>query len=136
MKLQSGNMNHNGLTLIELLIVMSTISILAAIGLGSDGYFNSKDVAGHLESVTPATPSGSIVSVGTGAPVFQANVAIKQDNGMYIYFSTEDRQWASFEGDKAKGKCVKAKIYPYAPWQFSKAGIYHRGRLLSVNDCK
>jgi prepilin-type N-terminal cleavage/methylation domain-containing protein len=133
----------NGFTLIELLIVLAIFFILAVIigggardSVGVYGYFYSKDVSGHLESVTSAMPSGSIVGTNFGTPVFQASIVIKDNNGVYVTFSTEDRQWASFVGDRAIKKCVKARIFPYAPWRFSKAGTYHSGRLLSVKDCQ
>lgn len=131
---------QSGFTLIELMIVLIIIGILATVFLGGEsevglyGYLKSQDINGRLESVTTAIPEGAIVGVGQ-APVFQASVIIKQSDDSYLTFSTDDRQWASFIGEKAKGKCVQARIYPYAPWMLSKAETYHGGRLLSVRDC-
>jgi prepilin-type N-terminal cleavage/methylation domain-containing protein len=135
--------HRGGFTLIELMIVVSIVGILLIIlassiggGVGLYGYFKSQDVNGRLESVASAMPAGSIVGPGATQPVFQAAVVIKRDDASYITFSTDDRQWAPFIGDKAQGKCVNARIYPYAPWALSKAGTYYGGRLLSVSDCK
>ena len=33
-------------------------------------------------------------------------------------------------GTVRKGDKIKAKAFPYAPWDFNKAGTYHGGRLL------
>ena len=129
---------QNGFTLIEVMIVVAIIGILAALllggGVGLYGYMKSQDVSGRLDSVASAMPEGAIVG-GSAAPVFQASVIIKKNDGSYLTFSTDDRQWASFIGNKANGKCVQARIYPYAPWALSKGGAYHSGRLLGVRDC-
>lgn len=131
---------RNGFTIIELMITFAIIGILATVllgglsGVGLYGYLKSQDISGRLESVTSAMPEGAIVGTGH-APVFQASVVIKQSDSSYLTFSTDDRQWASFIGDRARGKCVQARIYPYAPWMLSKGGTYHGGRLLSVRDC-
>lgn len=133
---------EHGFTLIELTIVLAIVGIITAWALrgsgdsaGIYGYLNSKDVSGRLESVTSAMPAGSIVGNNYNANVFQAGVVIKEADGSLISFSTQDRQWASFEGNKAQGKCVTARIFPYAPWELSKAKTYHAGRLLSVKEC-
>lgn len=132
--------SQNGLTLIELMVLVAAIGILTSIafafsfgGVSLYGYFNSKDVSGHLESVTSAMPAGSIVT--TDEVVFQASVLVREGSGAYVSFSTDDRQWASFIADKSQGKCVDVRIFPYAPWNISKAGTYYGGRLLSVKDC-
>ncbi len=134
--------DNSGFTLIELLIVLAILGILASVflggstgGVGIYGYIKSQDVSGRLESVSSAMPEGAIVG-GYSAPVFQASVLLKQPDGTQLSFSTDDRQWASFLGEKAKGKCVQARIFPYAPWALSKAGTFHSGRLLAVRDCE
>ena len=131
-----------GLTLIELMIVTAIIGIVAAVllsgtggGVGLYGYMKSKDVSGQLESVTSAMPDGAIVQSGE-APVFQASVLLIQPDGSLLLFSTDDRQWASLIGEKAKGKCFDVRVFPYAPWQLSKAGTFHGGRILSVKECR
>lgn len=133
--------HSNGFTLIELMIVIAILGILSAVllsgtggGVGLYGYIKAKDVSGRLESVTSAMPDGAIVGSGL-APVFQASVLLKQPDGSLLSFSTDDRQWASLIGEKAKGKCVDVRIFPYAPWKLSKAGTFHGGRILVVKEC-
>lgn len=132
---------QSGFTLVELLIVITIISFLLAVLASSNfgpsvlyGYMKSKEVEGRLESVTSAMPEGALVSSTQGS-IFQASVMIKLADGQFTTFSTDDRQWVSLLGDKASGKCVTAKIFPYAPWQLSKAGTYYGGRLLAVKNC-
>ncbi len=63
--------------------------------------------------------------------LFSFAVAIKIADGEIVTASTEDRQWSVAE----VGKCVEAKFYPYAPWQFDKAGTYYNARLLKLYEC-
>lgn len=133
--------HQSGFTLIELMIVMAIVGILLSIFASSRygpstlyGYMYSKDVTGQVESVTSAMPEGALVS-STQESIFQASVMIKLSNGEFTTFSTDDRQWASLLGAKANGKCVSAKVFPYAPWQIDKAGTYYGGRLLNVKNC-
>jgi prepilin-type N-terminal cleavage/methylation domain-containing protein len=130
-----------GFTLIELMIVTAILGILASVllsgtggGVGLYGYMKAKDVSGQLESVTSAMPDGAIVQSGA-TPVFQASVLLKQLDGSLLSFSTDDRQWASLIGERAKGKCVDVRVFPYAPWELSKAGTFYGGRILSVKEC-
>lgn len=125
-----------GFTLIELIIVLVIIgTIVSVVGVNFYGYIFSEEVSGRLESVETAMPEGAIVSTTTGSQVFSAAVSIRQDTGEYVTFSTEDRQWAAYRGEKTAGKCATAKVFPYAPWSISKAGTFYNGRLLKVWDC-
>lgn len=132
--------NNGGFTLLQLLFVIAIIGIITASistislnGVNLYSWYYSKDISGKLDSVTSAMPPGGIVN--TTSSVFQAGVVIKQSDGSYITFTTDDRQWAAFIGDKVNGKCVTARVYPYAPWELSKAGTYYAGRLLNTSDC-
>lgn len=128
-------MKKNGFTLIELLIVLVIVGILALlIGSTGYGYFFSKKVSGELVSVSSAAPDGGMVIGNNTKVAFSSAVMLKQKDGAYVTFSTEDRQWATLRDPKLAGKCVTAKIYPYAPWEFGKSDTYHNGRLLSVAD--
>lgn len=66
--------------------------------------------------------TGSEVSIG---------IILKVNDQMYSA-SSEDRQWLAVE----KEMCVRASLYPYAPWELMKSGSFHSARLVAVIDCK
>lgn len=128
-------------SLIEVMIVLAIIGIGASVMMSFFGrpsviydYLKSQDVSGRLESVSSAMPAGVLVGGVPGTAVIQASIVIKQNDGTLATFSTDDRQWAAFAGDAAKGKYTTARIHPYAPWEFGKAGTYHNGRLLLIKE--
>jgi len=128
----------NGFTLIELMIVVAIIAILAGgllnVGsVGIYGFMNSKHVTGDIVSVTSAIPENGMV-VGNGTSIFSAAVMLKSKNGEYVSFSSDDRQWATLRSKEFVGTCVTATVYPYAPWNLSKAGTLHGGRLMSFTN--
>lgn len=123
-------------SLIELMIGLAIVGILSSMVVGLFGgpsviygYFKSKDVSGQLESVASAMPAGSLVGAVPGTPVFQASVVIKQGDGSLVTFSTDDRQWAAFVGDAAKGKCATARITR------TRRGNSARRARTSMGDC-
>ncbi len=128
---------RNGFTLIELLIVIAIIAIVLVPLTGAFpiyGYLNSKEVVGVIDKVVPILEDGGIAAGPAAAQLAKSTaISIKLQNGQYFTFSSEDRQWFTLKGEKDK-KCVKAKVFPYAPWNFTKAGTYFNGRLIEMAD--
>jgi hypothetical protein len=112
------------------LIALVVVSTVLALTWGYP-YIFSREVTGTLESMEAALPGGTVVA-SSSSMAFSAGVMIKDADGTYITFSTEDRQWATLR-DK-KGVCVTARIFPYGWWNFSRAGTYYNGRLINVSD--
>lgn len=128
-------LRNKGFTLIELIIAVVIVGIVVAvIGGNFYGYIFSEKVTGELVSVTSAAPDGGMVVGNNTKAAFSSAVMLKQKGGAYVTFSTEDRQWASLRDPKFAGKCITAKVFPYAPWNFGKSGTYYNGRLLTVAD--
>lgn len=132
--------SRKGFTLIELMIVICVIGIFASVllsssvgGVGIYGYLNSKQVSGDIVSVTSALPDSGIV-VSPGQDAFSAAVLLRMNNSEIVSFSTDDRQWATLRDKKYVGMCVVATVFPYAPWDFGKAGTFHGGRLLRFSE--
>ncbi|MES2606514.1 MAG: hypothetical protein V4603_16385 [Pseudomonadota bacterium] len=94
-------------------------------------YVFSREITGTLESMEAALPNGAVIT-NASSSAFSAGVMIKNAEGVYITFSTEDRQWATLR-DKI-GVCVTARIFPYGWWNFSRSGTYYNGRLIGVSD--
>lgn len=100
-------------------------------------YIFARNVHGVIVKVEK--PTAPVAVVGTGEEsskmaekqLFSFAVAIKVKDGEIVTASTEDRQWSVAE----VGLCVEAKFYPYAPWNFDKAGTYYNARLLKMYEC-
>ena len=100
-------------------------------------YIFARKVEGIIVKVEK--PTAPVAVVGTGEEsskmaekqLFSYAVAVKIADGEIVTSSTEDRQWSVAE----IGKCVEAKFYPYAPWQFDKSGTYYNARLLKMYEC-
>jgi prepilin-type N-terminal cleavage/methylation domain-containing protein len=122
-----------GFTLIELMIVVAIIGIFAMM-LPIYGWLNSKVVVGTVDKIVPLLEDGGM-AVGEGAARMAKSTAVslKLSDGGFFTFSSEDRQWFALKGETGK-KCVKAKAFPYAPWNFSKSGTYYGGRLLEMAE--
>lgn len=119
----------SGFSLMPIIVV----AMIAIVGLGIVGgiagniygFVNAKQVTGIVESVDNLTPQGVFRS-GDGEIKYSFAVSIETDDGIIFNFSAEDRQWGAVKvGDK-----ITAKAFPYAPWNFFKAGTYHGGRLI------
>jgi hypothetical protein len=113
-----------------LLGLLAIVVIGAAVTVGYP-YLFAREIVGTLESVETALPGGTIVTNSSTA-AFSAGVMVREADGSYVTFSTEDRQWATLR-DK-RGLCVRAKIFPYGWWNISRAGTWYNGRLLDVSD--
>jgi hypothetical protein len=114
------------------ILVSGLLLVIAVIALTwGYPYVFSREVTGTLESMEAALPNGTIVT-NSSTTAFSAGVMIRDADGSYITFSTEDRQWATLR-DK-QGLCVTARIFPYGWWNFSRAGTYYNGRLIRVSD--
>lgn len=100
-------------------------------------YIFAKDIEGQVVRVERLVdPLAVAVMNGKDGPstkMFSFAVAVKdQKTGEIFTGSTEDRQWAAVEGE---GFCGVARFFPYAPWQFDKAGTYYGVRLLKLWSC-
>jgi len=121
---------RKGISLVEIFIGIIVLGIIGAVGGGifacCYGYLNAKTVEGTVESIQNLTPAGVYGGTGTDKTVtYSFAVSIETDEEIFG-FSAEDRQWGTVKvGDK-----VKAKVFPYAPWNFGKSGTYYGGRLL------
>ena len=96
----------------------------------------SKTVQGRVEAVEklqiPVAVIGGSQNNSLGSrELFSFAVAIRQEDGDTVTASSEDRQWTVI----SKGMCVKAKLFPYPPWDFEKGGTYFNARLLDPYDC-
>lgn len=92
-------------------------------------------IKGEVIGIDRVTQPTTIIGPGSQIPpsqVFSFAIAIKDKKGEIFTSSSEDRQWAIVE----KGQCVEAKFFPYAPWQFEKAGTYYGARLLKIFPCE
>ena len=118
-------MNKKGLTLVELMV--GVVIVLVAGGMlfgGCYGVMNAKTVTGTVQSIENLTP-GMVANNNSGSVEYSFAVSI--DVGDEIFsFSATDRQWATVK----VGEVVKAKAFPYVPWNFQKAGTFHGGRLI------
>lgn len=113
-----------------LLITLAVIVVGLALTWGYP-YVFAREVTGTLESVEAALPGGTVVT-NASTTAFSAGVMIREADGNYITFSTEDRQWATLR--EKQGICVTAKIFPYGWWNLSRGRTYYNGRLLGVRD--
>jgi hypothetical protein len=111
---------------VSIFVMCAFVLISFVFGYGYK-YIYSKTVTGELTSVEKLVDGGII---STQNVAFSFAVAIKTNEGV-ITSSSEDRQWAVTKA----GMCVEAKLFPYPPWEFEKAGTYHGARLLRVINC-
>ncbi len=58
-------------------------------------------------------------------------VAIRQIDALTYTMKTQDSQWGLVE----PGRCVRARILPYPPWNLKHSGSYHGAILLNLKDC-
>jgi hypothetical protein len=90
-----------------------------------------KTVTGEVVSIanlTPGTMFGNRPGVPAGGVAYSFAVAIKADDGTIYSASAEDRQWAAVK----EGYRVRATLFPYSPWNWSKQGTYQGARLRQV----
>lgn len=114
------------------ILVSLLVIVLAGLALTFGyPYLFAREIVGTLESVETALPGGTIVTNSSTA-AFSAGVMVRDQDGNYVTFSTEDRQWATLRD--RKGLCVRAKIFPYGWWNLARAGTWYNGRLLDVRD--
>lgn len=100
-------------------------------------YIFSKNVDGVLQQVERVQLNVALMQTAGGAndtvnpQLFSFAVAIRQDDGVIMTASAEDRQWAAAR----PGNCVTATYYPYPPWRFDKAGTFYNARLDKQYEC-
>lgn len=105
------------------------------------GFFNyypyifAKRVTGEIINVERVDVPMTILSrPGTemNPQVFSFAVAVKDKLTNEIFTaSSQDRQWAVVRA----GQCAEVKLFPYAPWDFDRAGTYHNARLEKLYEC-
>lgn len=126
----------------QVIYTLFTLIIVAVAGYIFVNYYSyifAKDIVGVIENVEKPVNPVTVVDTGSGNGAnamermyFSYAVAIKDTKTGEIYTSSsEDRQWAVAD----KGKCVEARFYPNAPWNFEKSGTYFGARLLRMYDC-
>lgn len=100
-------------------------------------YIFAKNIEGKIEKVERVQINVSLMQ-NTGGDdskispqLYSFAVAIRTNDGVIHTASAEDRQWAAV----TEGLCVKAKFFPYPPWQLDKAGTYYGARLLESRVC-
>ena len=93
----------------------------------------SRNVEGVISDVQRVAPPAVLVggASATSKEMFSYAVAIKTPDNEIVTASAEDRQWAVAKA----GQCVKAKFFPYPPWNFEKAGTYYGARLVRLYVC-
>ena len=102
-------------------------------------YLFAKTVVGKIQKVERVNLNVSLMQMEASSPsdqkmprdLFSFAIGIQTPDGEVHTASSEDRQWAAVEA----GLCVKAKYFPYAPWNLSKAGTYYGARLLESHVC-
>jgi prepilin-type N-terminal cleavage/methylation domain-containing protein len=130
-------MKNRGFTLIELMISIAIIAILifALMGEGSEagiyGRMKSKEVIGMVHKVVSIN-EGTNTGLAGDNTVRSTSVTLKTPSGEYIDFSSTDRKWFGLISEAGK-KCVKARIFPYAPMT-AKSGSFYAGQLLQQAD--
>lgn len=100
-------------------------------------YIFAKTIDGVVERVERVNLNVALMQ-STGNPnekfnseLYSFAVAIRSPDGVIHTASAEDRQWAAV----STGVCVKAKFFPYPPWQLDKSGTYYGARLLESRVC-
>lgn len=93
----------------------------------------AKTVVGRIENVARVTEVTAILGNRQvpESQIYSFSVSVRQPSGEMLTATSEDRQWAVAKA----GQCVKAKYFPYPPWDFEKAGTYFNARLLSLVEC-
>lgn len=93
----------------------------------------AKTVVGRIEHVVRVTELTAILGSRQvpESQIYSFSVSIRQPSGEMLTATSEDRQWAVTKA----GQCVKAKYFPYPPWNFEKAGTFFNARLISLVEC-
>jgi hypothetical protein len=120
--------------------VYRLIAALVVVGMGYIfihfyEYIFAKNVEGELVEVARVTQATAII--GSDQPLSTAQmysyaISIEDSTGHIYTASSEDRQWAA----APKGYCAKVRLFPYPPWDLSKADTYHNARLIELINCK
>ena len=111
------------------LIVVGILTLIAF----NYSYVFSRTVLGRIENVARVTEVTALVG-GRGlteSQMYSFSISIRQPDGELLTATSEDRQWAVVKS----GACVKAKYYPYPPWDLKKADTYFNARLITMADC-
>lgn len=102
-------------------------------------YIFAKTIVGKVEKVERVQVNVSLMQNSSPGEttkmdpqLFSFAVAIQSEDGSVHTASAEDRQWAAVN----EGLCVKAKFFPYPPWNLEKAGTYYGARLLESRVCQ
>jgi len=124
---------QKGFTIVELMTLLGFLGVALAIcGTIAAKYYSyifAKTVEGKVTSIQSIQPNALVTSRSNAAAMFSSALMIQTQAGEVFTASTEDRQWFVVK----EGMCVKAKLFPYAPWHLDKAGTYGNARLVGVS---
>ncbi|MDX9730444.1 MAG: hypothetical protein RBT63_01620 [Bdellovibrionales bacterium] len=124
-------------TVHKLLKRLFVLLVLVGVGFILVTYYSyifSRTVVGRIDNVARVTGVTAMIGGArslTESQLHLFSVSIRQPNGEMITAISEDGQWAIAKS----GLCVKAKYYPYPPWNLKRAGTYFNARLLTMADC-
>lgn len=99
-------------------------------------YIFAKDLDGVIEKIEKVELNVALMGTTQGEKLnpelYSLAIAIRTKDGKIHTASSEDRQWTSMTA----GQCVKAKFFPYPPWNLQKAGTFYGARLLEAWQCQ
>ena len=93
----------------------------------------SHTVSGEVVDVQHVNSNVAVLNQGTeqNDALFSFAVAIRDDKGVILTASSNDRRWAVVK----PGFCADVVFYPFPPWDLGNSGTYSNARLVHMRDC-